>query len=135
MVEGRSRKLVFVVDDEEIIASTLATILNSSGFEAASFTAPLEALQVARFRIPDLLISDVLMPVLSGIELALKIKEICPDCKILLFSGQAATTDLLMTHHADGQAFEVLQKPIHPSVLLKKVRAAVAIDAGALPAA
>jgi PleD family two-component response regulator len=59
MVDGRSRNLVFVFDDEDIIASTLAIVLNSSGFEAASFTSPLDALHAASVQGPDLLISDV----------------------------------------------------------------------------
>lgn len=58
---------VFVVDDEEIIASTVAGILNMRGkFHAKAFTKPLEALSAARVEAPDLLITDVAMPLLSG---------------------------------------------------------------------
>jgi DNA-binding NtrC family response regulator len=79
-------------------------------------------LDAARLEAPDLLISDVLMPSLSGIELAIQVREHCPDCKVLLFSGQAATASLLETARAEGYDFEVLLKPVHPSDLLAKIR-------------
>jgi two-component system OmpR family response regulator len=57
---------VFVVDDEKTIAETLVTILHLSGFAAKSFTDPREALSAALDDAPDLLLSDVMMPELSG---------------------------------------------------------------------
>jgi DNA-binding response OmpR family regulator len=113
---------VFVVDDEDVIASTLAMILRSQGFEATSFTQPLEALEATRLEAPDLLISDVVMPVLSGIELAILVRFHCPDCRVLLFSGQASTADLLETARSNGYGFDLLSKPVHPSDLLAKIR-------------
>lgn len=121
---------VFVVDDEEVIASTLAMILRLQGFEARSFSAPLEALRAAGSEAPDLLISDVMMPVLSGVDLAVKILELCPKCKILLFSGQAATANLLETARAAGHDFEVISKPVHPTDLLQRIRNATQDVAG-----
>lgn len=114
---------VFVVDDEDVIASTLAMILRlQGGFHARSFTKPLDALQAARLEAPDLLISDVVMPLLSGIELAIQVREHCPNCKVLLFSGQAATADMLATARVNGHDFEILLKPVHPSDLLARIR-------------
>jgi CheY-like chemotaxis protein len=114
---------VFVVDDEQIISSTLATILKRSGFEAVPFTEPLVALQEARLSAPDLLISDVMMPELSGVELAILLTKDCPECKVLLFSGQAATANLLDKARAEGHDFQLLTKPIHPADLLLKIKA------------
>jgi CheY-like chemotaxis protein len=114
---------VFVVDDEQITSSTLATILKRSGFDAVPFTDPLVALREARQSAPDLLISDVMMPELSGVELAILLTKDCPDCKVLLFSGQAATANLLDAARADGHDFQLLSKPIHPADLLLKIKA------------
>lgn len=119
------RPRVFVVDDETVIANTLGVILRQQGFEAHSFNLPLEALSAAREMAPDLLISDVVMPLLSGIELAIQLREICPNCKVLLFSGQAATASMLEKARASGNDFEVLAKPVHPADLLKKIRTAL----------
>ena len=112
---------VFVVDDEKVIASTLAAILQLSGFVASFFVDPREALKLASQQCPQLLISDVMMPGMSGIELAIKMKEICPDCKVLLFSGQAATADLLQVAREQGYDFQLLSKPVHPTELLSQV--------------
>jgi CheY-like chemotaxis protein len=113
---------VFVVDDEQIIASTVATILRCQGFDATYFTEPLEALKAAPSETPDLLISDVMMPLLSGIDLAVQLQEFCPKCKVLLFSGQSATAEMLQSALAAGHEFEVLLKPVHPTDLLKKIQ-------------
>jgi DNA-binding NtrC family response regulator len=114
---------VFVVDDEDVIASSLAMILRfQGGFHAISFTDPLKALQAAHAESPNLLISDVVMPQMSGIDLAIQLRDICPDCKVLLFSGQAATADLLKAARVTGYTFELLLKPVHPADLLASIR-------------
>jgi CheY-like chemotaxis protein len=115
-------RVVFVVDDERIIASTLAAILKHSGFAAEAFTNPLEALERIRTQSPDLLVSDVFMPELSGIDLAIRMTAACPNCKVLLFSGQAATADLLATARAAGHDFALLTKPVHPKDLLAVIQ-------------
>jgi DNA-binding response OmpR family regulator len=123
MPHEQPRPCVFVVDDESVIALSLATILCRSGFDAKPFTEPLIALKAARSEAPELLISDVVMPKLSGFDLAVQIQEFCPKCKVLMFSGQAATADLLQTARASGRDFELLLKPVHPQDLLNKIRA------------
>jgi CheY-like chemotaxis protein len=117
---------VFVVDDESVIASTLAAILKLHGYSATSFISPLEALAAAQLKAPDLLISDVLMPAISGIDLAILMKTQYPACKILLFSGRAETADLLCAAREEGHDFTLLQKPVHPSAMLAKIRALMA---------
>jgi DNA-binding response OmpR family regulator len=112
---------IFVVDDEYVIASTLAVILNRNGFSARCFTRPLEALTAAQSDAPDLLISDVAMPGLSGIDLAIQIRARHPGCRILLFSGHAATLDLLEGARDQGHDFHLLLKPVHPSELLAEL--------------
>lgn len=122
VMASQQQPKVFVVDDERVIAFTLATILTQSGFAATAFTNPLEALQAAQVDCPDLLISDVVMPELSGIDLAIQTRALCPACKVLLFSGQAATADLLDVARKNGHSFELLSKPVHPTDLLAAIR-------------
>jgi DNA-binding NtrC family response regulator len=126
-MEQELRQLrVFVVDDESIVTTTLEQILRYHGFDARSFDLPIEALRACRETAPDLLITDVVMPLLSGIDLAVQMREQCPDCKVLLFSGQPATTDLLEMARASGHNFEALAKPVHPVELLEKIRTVMA---------
>jgi CheY-like chemotaxis protein len=122
-VLSNSVSRVFVVDDEQVIASTLAAILIMHGYSATFFTSALAALAAARSEAPDLLISDVAMPGLSGIDLAIQMKAQYPECKILLFSGQAATLDLLEDARNQGHSFQLLEKPVHPSVMLSSIGA------------
>ena len=112
------RPVVLVVDDESAIADTLAEILNRTGYAAVPTYDAESALDTALVMPPELLISDVMLPGDSGIELAIKVRRIFPDCRILLFSGQAATTDLLLSAHRAGHNFELMTKPVHPKDLL-----------------
>lgn len=113
---------VFVVDDEPVIASTLAAILNASGFQATAFTNPVEAIEAAERQGPGLLISDVVMPGMNGVDLAIHLKSLSPKCRVLLFSGQAASADLLNAAKEAGHDFEFLLKPVHPKDLLAAIR-------------
>lgn len=121
-MENTDNVRVFVVDDERVIAETLALILRQNGFLAEFFVNPLEAVAKASEEAPDLLISDVMMPQMSGIELAIKLRSLHPTCKILLFSGQAATADLLRKAQDDGHNFDLLLKPVYPADLLAAIR-------------
>lgn len=120
MSSGTSTQ-IFVVDDEPVIASTLAAILKMNGFSARFFTNPLEALTAARSKAPDLLISDVTMPGICGIDLAIKMKAQYPKCKVLLFSGNPASLALLDAARAQGHDFRLLLKPVPPDEFLSAI--------------
>ncbi len=121
-VQNREKSLIFVVDDEEVIASTIAAILRLNGYEAVHFTQSPEALETCRSAAPDLLISDVVMPVFSGAELALHIRARHPQCRVLLFTGHWDTADAEIAPYRDALVYQMIEKPIHPQDLLRKVR-------------
>jgi CheY-like chemotaxis protein len=123
MHTNNAKPKVLVVDDERVIADTLAMILNQSGFDARPVYSGEKALELAESFQPDMLISDVIMADLNGIDAAIRIRTLLPEIKILLFSGQAATADLLEKARADGHEFEILAKPVHPQDLLSRLRA------------
>lgn len=123
MPENAQKPKVLVADDERVIADTLAMILNQSGFQAKVAYSGEKALELAAEFQPNMLISDVIMAGLNGIDAAIKIRELLPNIKILLFSGQAATADLLEKARERGYEFEILAKPVHPQDLLAKLRA------------
>jgi CheY-like chemotaxis protein len=119
---NHSMKRVLIADDEQVIANTLAIILNQAGFEARAVYSGEKAIEELEGFQPDMLISDVIMTGMTGIEAAIETRKKLPQCKILLFSGQAATADLLERARAQGHEFEILAKPVHPTDLLAKLR-------------
>ncbi len=122
MTTPTSKPKVLVADDEQVIANTLAIILNQAGFEAKAVYSGEAAVESLDGFQPDMLISDVIMTGMTGIEAAIKVRLKLPNCKILLFSGQAATADLLEKARTQGHEFEILAKPVHPTDLLAKLR-------------
>jgi len=122
MPATKTKPKVLVADDERVIADTLTMILNQSGFDARAVYSGEKALEIAPTFGPDMLISDVIMADLNGIDAAIRIRAILPEIKILLFSGQAATADLLEKARHRGFEFEILAKPVHPQDLLSRLR-------------
>ena len=118
---GESRRpLLLLVDDEEIIVETLSAILTRAGFAVLTACNGYAALELARLAPPDLLISDVAMPGMDGITLAISVVCAAPDCRVLLFSGHAQPRDLEVARDA-GFDFPLLTKPVHPSAMLANV--------------
>ena len=118
------RKIV-VIDDEKRIADTLALILRSNGYMAeVAYDGTSGLATCSEFR-PHLVISDVVMPGMNGIEVAIEIRRQFPNCKILLYSGQAATAQMMEEARSRGHDFELLAKPVHPVQLLEKVKSLI----------
>ncbi len=122
-MEEPAKLRVFVVDDERVISTTLAAILRSEGYAADGFMNPMEALKAAETSQPDILITDVMMPQLNGVDLGIQFKTRYPGCRVLLFAGQGATPELLREARSQGHEFEILAKPMHPKDLLDAIKA------------
>jgi DNA-binding response OmpR family regulator len=120
---------ILIVDDERTIADSVAEIVSLDGYDVRCCYSGEEALAQARDFVPNILLTDVLMPGLNGFELALQIKQQCPGCRLLLFSGQAATAAMaqsfIQTFTSRGYRFELLPKPLHPTLLLAKLEQAM----------
>ncbi len=112
---------ILIVDDESRIADTSALILQGQGYQTdTAYDGPSGIARCREFH-PHLILTDVVMPGMSGIEMAITIGREFPGCAILLISGQAATADMLETARRQGHTFELLAKPVHPTVLLRRV--------------
>jgi len=114
---SQHRPIVLVVDDEQIIADTRAAIFRSWGYTALTAYDAESALELAKVIPPELLVSDVLLARMNGVDLAIAIKKFVPDCKIILFSGQPGTIDMLAAARISGHDFPLLDKPLHPAQL------------------
>jgi DNA-binding response OmpR family regulator len=113
---------IFVVDDEEMIATTTSHILQMEGFQAIPFTDPRLLLECCLESPPDLVISDIIMPHMDGFQLAESLRETLPRCRVILFTGQAGAAELRGLAFDQGHELEVLSKPLHPRELIAKVR-------------
>jgi DNA-binding NtrC family response regulator len=113
---------ILVVDDERTVADTLGIILKQNNHDATVADSGETALNLARVSAPDWLISDVILGGMTGIELAQRFGAGFPECRVILFSGQAVTTELLRVAEERGHHFEVLAKPFHPQHLIDILR-------------
>jgi CheY-like chemotaxis protein len=120
VVEPKREPVVLVVDDEQLVADTLSLIFKRAGFCALTAYDAKGALEIAGAFAPDILVTDVDMPRMNGIELAMTLLERLPECRILLFSGHATMADLAVARAA-GHDFPLLTKPVHPAEMLKNV--------------
>lgn len=119
---GPGKPRVLIVDDELTIADTLVEILNGEGYEAMAAANGDSALAYAQSFLPDIVISDVVMPGINGVELGIRIRHDLPKCRVILFSGQTETSDLLGEARSHGHEFEIVAKPIRPQTLLAMIR-------------
>jgi DNA-binding NtrC family response regulator len=115
------RPVVLIVDDERIIADTLAMILGKNGYRVMTANEGETAFKLACATPPDLLLTDVAMPGMTGVELAIKVKQMIPSCRVLLFSGHASAQEALEEARSMGHDFNLLSKPVHPSDMLRRV--------------
>lgn len=113
---------VLIVDDERLLADTTAAILHSAGFRTQTAYDGWEALETARSFHPDYLLTDVMMPLMNGIQLAIAVTKMLPNTKIVLFSGQAGISDIVEEGHAQGYEFPLLAKPVHPLRLIEALK-------------
>ena len=112
---------MLVVDDEQVIADTLQMIFTQEGFDAKAVYSSAAALEQARIFQPDFVVSDVVLPGENGIDTAVAICRFLPNCKVILISGQAATSDMLVRARAEGHEFEILAKPVEPEHLIARL--------------
>lgn len=112
---------IFVLDDEDSIVRTWVLILTKFGHETIGFSHPQDALAAIRKDPPELLVSDVGLPGMTGIELAIHLAKEKIPTKVLLCSGQTVTADYLDEAAEQGYHFTVLPKPVGPPQLLKAI--------------
>ena len=118
---GRALR-VLVVDDEHLIADTLATIFRNNGFEARSVYSGYSAIQTAFAFYPDIVISDIHMSGINGINVALTISRELPKSKFVLITGYPCSEENLDMARARGLQLLCLHKPISPQLLINLLK-------------
>lgn len=116
----KGARRILIVDDEMAIADTLAMIFHSQRYDVQAAYSAERAIEIIAEWRPDLAIIDVMLPEMNGIDLAIAIKANYPKCHALLFSGHSNTSMLLEEAGKKGHQFEVLAKPVHPTLMLER---------------
>lgn len=118
---------VLIVDDEEEFVSALAERLNLRGFQARGVTSGREALESIESGWCDVVLLDVKMPGLGGLELTRLIKERRPDLQVVLLTGHTSAGNAEEGRRVG--AYEYLMKPVKIGDLVRVLRSAAAGDA------
>jgi two-component system response regulator GlrR len=116
-----------VVDDDPSVLRLITTTLERAGYRVQAATSAEDALRLHAAQRGDpfrLLLSDVVMPAVSGVELARRLTKCDPGVYVLLMSGHGCT--LAQNPELAGQPYELLTKPFPPEGLLRAVRSALA---------
>ena len=116
------RPVVLIVDDETIIADTRAAIFTNWGYAAMTAYTAEDAIEIASVVPPELLVSDVMLAAMNGVDLAIAIQARVPDCKVVLFSGLPGSAEMVAAARCAGHDFTLLDKPLHPAQVLAQLK-------------
>jgi DNA-binding NtrC family response regulator len=112
---------VLIIDDEEIIRVLLRSALQAAGYEVTEATNGREGLELYRDRPADLVITDILMPELNGLDMLLELTREFLDAKVIAISGAGEERNVLDVAKLFG-ARQTFQKPFSMPQLLSAVR-------------
>lgn len=118
--DEQRQPVILVVHDEALVADCMAMLLARAGFTTRTAYDGSTALQLAFELRPELLVSDIGIRGMDGIQLAMAIVNAMPDCKVLLFSNHM-TEERVARARADGYDFPWIAKPVHPAEMLRRV--------------
>ena len=119
-MKNLSTKVLIVDDDPEIIEILNYNLVNS-GFQVKSAFNGIEAVKIAKKFIPDIILLDVMMPEMDGIEACIKIKEIKKLSSTRIIFLSARGEDFTQNAAFDAGADDYINKPVKPKILLKKI--------------
>ncbi|MEZ6963612.1 MULTISPECIES: sigma-54-dependent transcriptional regulator [unclassified Aeromonas] len=117
MLLPRSRPAnVLLVDDDEDVLESYCHLLRLSGYQPKATTSPHEALELLASQWPGVVVSDIYMPAMNGMELLTRVHEIDAEIPVIMITGHG---DIPLAVKAVKQgAFDFLEKPLNPQALL-----------------
>jgi DNA-binding response OmpR family regulator len=128
MPEIVGERKILIVEDEKVVADSLGRILSTQGYDIRVVYSAEAALHLLPEWSPNLAVLDVMLPKMNGIELAVALKGRRDRCHVLLFSGQPSVESLMQKARNEGHDFEILAKPVHPTVMLNAISNLLSTD-------
>jgi CheY-like chemotaxis protein len=119
---------VLIVDDENVVADSLALVFSTQGYDTRVAYSAEQAADIISQWEPRLIILDVMLPGMNGIDFSIQLKTLCPNCRVLLFSGDQNTANLLQAAQVKGHEFTILPKPVDPRIFLDEAARLASAD-------
>lgn len=118
-VRKNAKAHIFVVDDDKCILEAACVLLKDANYECTCFSSPIECVESLNSRVAELLITDVKMPGMDGLQLLAETKRRCPWLPVIVMTSYA---DIPMAVQAvKAGAFEFIEKPFEVEVFLETV--------------
>jgi DNA-binding NtrC family response regulator len=115
------KRKVLVVDDEILVADTLGIIFQKKGFDCKVSYNGTEAVACSENFCPELLLCDITMPGMNGLEVVANVTRRWPECRVLLLTGHYTNLGSARKWiHAHGAPSRILTKPVPPARLLEE---------------
>jgi DNA-binding NtrC family response regulator len=118
MAKAQRPVRVLVIDDEKLIADTLVGILRLHNYDAFAVYSAEDALDLCRDQCPAVVITDVILGPISGVQLGIRLVKKFPNCKVLMVSGHAQVCARLPDSKAFSDHFTIFAKPVDPQKIL-----------------
>ena len=119
-----TKERILIVDDEKNIVSSLQEILNDEGYDIVTAEDGLDALEMVQAEPPDLVLLDIWIPGMDGIEVLQAIKTYHPEIEVLVMSGHG-TIDTAVKATKLG-AYDFIEKPFSVDALLETIASVLA---------
>jgi CheY-like chemotaxis protein len=120
---------ILVVDDDAMFRNMVGTILSTEGHTVVEIDNARGALQLIRTSPPDLVITDIVMPGMDGIEAIIALRRDFPKLPVIAMSGNSALSPLYLKTAKQLGAVQILGKPFTVEVLSKAVNEALKVSA------
>jgi|SRR5262249_22128312 len=115
---------VYLLDDDSSILKSTARLLDSAGWKVETFTDPNAFLQQAAMHFPDVAVIDILMPVMSGLEVQTRLRRVSPSTRVIVLTAKDDPSVRRMAMNGGASAF--FTKGIGSGEFLARVKAAAA---------
>lgn len=116
---------ILIIDDDEMVLQTMQDILGGEGFDVLATADGPRGLEIVRREQPNLVLLDLALPSMNGLEVLRKIRDIDPAIKVIVITGYG-TEEASQVARRYG-AFDFLGKPVETATLLDKIRAAIGL--------
>jgi FixJ family two-component response regulator len=96
---------VYLLDDDASILKSTGRLLDSGGWKVEAFTDPIAFLEQAAMHFPDVVVIDILMPDLNGLEVQTQLRRVSPSTRVIVLTGQDDASVRQMAMNAGASAF------------------------------